>query len=129
MEVLIIILLLLALILGGLTFISRKKSDDVVAVVVDKDSECCGVHDVCQQDSLHIVDTHIEYFDDEELDAYANMPSCSYSDEQIKSMADVFYTLREEEVAAWLKSLQLRGIELPPSLREEALLVVSERRV
>ena len=34
------------------------------------DGECCGMHAVCERDSLlAAVDTAIEYFDDEELDA------------------------------------------------------------
>ena len=41
---------------------------------------------------------------------------------------DVFYTLREQDVAGWLRSLQLRDIALPDELRDEALLIVSERR-
>ncbi|MBR4971111.1 MAG: DUF1015 family protein, partial [Paludibacteraceae bacterium] len=42
--------------------------------------------------------------------------------------SNVFYTLKEFDVAGWLKSLQLRGVELPEKIKEEALLIISERR-
>lgn len=128
MVILIGILFVFALILGITTLLYRKNKNEKIDIVVNESSECCGVHEICEKDHLHIVDTEIEYFDDEELDAYAHIPSDAYSDEQVKSIADVFYTLREEEVASWLKSLQLRGIELPYTLRDEVLMVVSERR-
>jgi hypothetical protein len=36
--------------------------------------------------------------------------------------------MRESDVVGWLKSLQLRNIELPEQLRDEALLIVQEIR-
>ena len=50
------------------------------------------------------------------------------TDQQQNQIADVFYTLKENEVASWLKSMQLRNIQLPIAIRDEALLIVSERR-
>ena len=35
---------------------------------------------------------------------------------------------REVEVAGWLRSLQLRGINLPDALKDEAFLIIGERR-
>lgn len=93
------------------------------------DAECCGQHSVCEKDSLlAAVSKSIEYYDDEELDAYAGTPSDGYADEQVEQFKEVFYTMREEEVAGWNRSLQLRGIQLPDELKEEVLLVVRERR-
>ena len=40
----------------------------------------------------------------------------------------MFYTLRETEIAGWVRSLQLRQIELPDDIKEEVLLVMRERR-
>ena len=40
----------------------------------------------------------------------------------------MFFTLREVEVAGWLRSLQLRGINLPDALKDEAFLIIGERR-
>ena len=47
---------------------------------------------------------------------------------QIESVSEVFYSMHENDVASWLRSLQLRNIQLPDFLREEALMIVAERR-
>ena len=49
-------------------------------------------------------------------------------DTQIKSFEEVFYSLQDSDMAGWLRSLQLREISLPLELRDEALMIVSERR-
>lgn len=91
---------------------------------------CCGAHEVCERDSLlAAVSKKIEYYDDEELDAYRGTPSDAYTEEAVNEFREVLYTLREVEVAAWLRSLQLRGIELPDDLKDEAFLIVGERRI
>ncbi len=36
--------------------------------------------------------------------------------------------MKEEEVAGWARSLQLRGIQMPEEVREEVILIVEERR-
>ena len=41
---------------------------------------------------------------------------------------DVFYTMRDEDVAGWVRSLQLRGIALPDEVKDEVFLIVGERR-
>ena len=61
----------------------------------------------------------IEYFDDEELDAFKGRPSNLYTDEEVEQFAEVLESLRPEEVAAWGRSLHLRGIELPDILKDE----------
>ena len=66
-------------------------------------------------------DTHIDYFDDEELDAFRNIPADGYNDAQIDAFRDVLYTLRKEEIEDWLISLEKREINLPEILRPEAL--------
>ena len=47
---------------------------------------------------------------------------------QNDALSDIFYSLKENDVAAWLRSLQLRDIQLPENIREEALMIVGERR-
>jgi len=128
MLVLLIILVVAALLLYLLTYLNRRNKNEEVEITVNEDGECCGAHAVCDKDSLLLSDAKIEYFDDEELDALACVPVSNYTEAQIKQLYDVFYTLKEHEVAAWLRSLQLRRIELPNELRDEVLLVVSERR-
>ena len=97
--------------------------------VKEVDGECCGQHAVCEKESLlAAVSKTIEYYDDEELDEYAGIPSDKYTEEQIEKFRDVFYTMQETDVAGWNRSLQLRGINLPDELKDEVFLVVGERR-
>ena len=43
------------------------------------DEDCCGQHAVCERDSLlAAVSKDIEYYDDEELDAYRGISSDAY---------------------------------------------------
>ena len=92
-------------------------------------AECCGQHEVCERDSLlAAVSRKIEYYDDEELDAYRGTASDEYTEQAVDEFRDVLYTLQEVEVAGWLRSLQLRGVNLPDRLKDEAILIVEERR-
>ena len=52
----------------------------------------------------------------------------AYDEEAVEEFSEVLYTLREVEVAGWLRSLQLRGINLPDALKDEAFLIIGERR-
>lgn len=92
--------------------------------------ECCGQHETCERDSLlAAVSKGIEYYDDEELDRFQGMEGADYDEEAVNEFREVLYTLQEIEVAGWLRSLQLRGIHLPDALKDEAFLIVGERRV
>lgn len=91
--------------------------------------QCCGQHEVCERDSLlAAVSKQIEYYDDEELDRFRGVEPGDYPDEAVDEFREVLYTLREVEVAGWLRSLQLRGVNLPDELKDEAFLIVGERR-
>jgi hypothetical protein len=97
--------------------------------VVSVDSECCGQHEVCEKESLlAAVSKGVEYYNDEELDRYRGRPSDQYTEEEVEEFREVLYTCKEEEVAGWSRSLQLRGIELPDELKDELFLIVGERR-
>ena len=92
--------------------------------------ECCGQHEVCERDSLlAAVSEKIEYFDDEELDAYAGRPAEAYTESETEIFRDILLSLLPDDVAPWARSLQLRGIELPAPVREELLLIVGENRI
>lgn len=98
-------------------------------VTNDIPTECCGQHATCERDSLlAAVSKEIIYYDDEELDAYKGIASDQYTPEQTDEFAQIFYELKEVEVAGWCRSLQLRGIELPDGIKDEVFLVVRERR-
>ena len=91
-------------------------------------ADCYGQHAVCERDRLRIATGEKpEYYDDEELDAYRGTASDAYPEEATEIFRDVLYTLRETEVADWLRSLQLRGVHLPDTLKDEAFLIVEEQ--
>lgn len=103
---------------------------DHIPEVVEVDAECCGQHEMCEKESLlAAVSKKIEYYDDEELDEYRGISSSDYSNEQIDQFRDIFYTMQEVEVAGWVRSLQLRGVDLPDEIKDEVFLVVGERRL
>ncbi|MCC8117450.1 MAG: phospholipase [Bacteroidales bacterium] len=94
-----------------------------------QEEECCGMHITCEKDSLLAsVSKEIEYYDDEELDAYRGREPQDYTDEEIEQFRDVLLTLLPTDIAGWGRSLQLRGISLPTSVREELLMIVAEQR-
>lgn len=95
----------------------------------DSGEECCGMHITCERDSLTPVFAEKpEYFDDEELDAYAGRPADCYTEAETEQFRDVLFTLRPDDIALWSRSVQLRGINLPEAVREELLMIVAEER-
>lgn len=91
---------------------------------------CCGAHETCERDSLlAAVSKKVEYYDDEELDRFRGKEADAYTDADVDEFRDILYTLRDVEVAGWLRSLQLRAISLPDALKDEAFLIVGERRI
>ena len=98
--------------------------------IKEVDSECCGQHEVCERDSLlAAVSKEIEYYDDEELDKFIGRESDDYNNEEIEMFRDVLFTMQEIEVAGWVRSLQLRGINLPDEIKEDVFLIIGERRI
>jgi hypothetical protein len=123
----IIILGIVTAIIGYVENRRRRPGDGETETAVP--TECCGRHEVCERDSLPVAaGKETEYYDDEELDAYCGTAPDGYSDSEIEEFREVLYTLREAEVAGWLRSLQLRNVSLPEQLKDEALLIVEERR-
>ena len=93
-----------------------------------EDDGCCGEHLVCERETLLQTNAQIEYFDDEELDALIGIDAEDYTPEQYQMIREVFETLKASDVPGWVRSIQLRNIQLPLDIREEALLIVVERR-
>ena len=89
---------------------------------------CCGLHLVCEKESLSPVDAEIDYYDDEELDRFKGRGELDYSAEEIEEFRDVLMTLRGEDIAGWSRSITKRGLILPSEVREELLMLVRERR-
>lgn len=128
MIALIITLLFFGLVLWIFTYFNRRNKTEETEIQINMDGECCGAHEVCDMDTLLTSSEKIEYFDDEELDELSEKNPYELTEAQFNQLSDVFYTLKENEVAPWLRSLQLRRIQLPIELREQALMIVSERR-
>ena len=137
MWILIIALLALAVFAAVAGMVRNKRLQqqvergeiEAVPEVTPVDMECCGQHEVCEKESLlAAVSKKIESYDDEELDRYIGTPPDGYTAEQEDEFRDVFYTMREEDVAGWVRSLQLRGIALPETLKDEVFLIIGERR-
>lgn len=90
---------------------------------------CCGLHETCESESLLAgVSKKIEYYEDEDLDRFKGRSGEDYNDTEIDEFADVLTTLKTEEVAGWVRSLQLRGINLPIELKDDVILLVGEQR-
>ena len=92
------------------------------------DDGCCGEHLVCERETLLQTNAKVEYYDDEELDALSGIPAEDYTEDQYQMIREVFNTLQAKDVPGWVRSIQLRNIQLPLDIREEALLIVVERR-
>jgi hypothetical protein len=92
---------------------------------------CCGQHEVCERESLLVatLSKKTDYYDDEELDRFQGTEANAYTEEAVNEFREVLYTLREGEVAGWLRSLQSRRLDLPDTLKDEAFLIVSEQRI
>lgn len=137
MWILIVGLVLLAIVAMIAGYIRNKRLQqkiergelDRMPEVKEVDAECCGQHEVCERDSLlAAVSKKIEYYDDEELDQFIGRPGNAYTAEETDMFRDVLYTTLDIEVAGWVRSLQLRGIELPDDLKDEVFLIIGERR-
>ena len=61
----------------------------------------------------------IEYYDDEELDAFRGRESDTYTEQEVEQFSEVLYTMRPDEVKGWTRSLTLRGVNLPNQLKDE----------
>ena len=95
-----------------------------------EDMECCGQHETCEKDSLlAAVSNNVEYYNDEELDRFRGRASDDYSEAETEEFREVLYTMKEVEVAGWVRSLQLRAVELPDGVKDEVFLIVGERRM
>ncbi|MBR4297104.1 MAG: phospholipase [Bacteroidaceae bacterium] len=96
----------------------------------EESEECCGQHETCEKDSLlAAVSKDVEYYEDEELDRFRTRRSDEYTAEEVEEFQEILYTMRNDEVAGWVRSLQLRHIELPDPIKDEVFLIIGERRM
>lgn len=110
--------------------IDRGELTEFPSIKQIEDMECCGQHETCEKDSLlAAVSKEIEYYNDEELDRFRGVQSDEYDAAAVEEFRDILYTMRDDEVAGWVRSLQLRAVELPDEVKDEVFLIVGERRV
>ena len=130
-----IVITIVAMLIGKLYYwrINRKiESGELQAIppVTEVDEECCGQHETCEKDSLlAAVSKGIEYYDDEELDRFRGRSSDEYTEKEVEEFREIMFTCKDDEVAGWCRSLQLRGIEFPNELKDELFLIIGERRI
>lgn len=126
MLILVAILILLGVVTGIMALVMHRKDRPEPPVVEQATCATCnGDNDKCEQECMMEAATQpIEYFEDEELDAFRGRPSDAYDDDEIQQFADVLYTMRQDEVAAWCRSLTLRGINLPDALKDEVVMMI-----
>ena len=109
--------------------LERGEITELPSIKQVEDMTCCGQHEVCEKDSLlAALSKEIEYYNDEELDRYRGRTSDNYSEDEAEEFREVLYTMKETEVAGWVRSLQLRAVELPDQVKDEVFLIVGERR-
>lgn len=89
---------------------------------------CCGMHITCEKDTLSVVTDDVVYYDDEELDRFIGRTPESYTPKEADEFNEVLMTLRPEDVPGWARSITLRGLELPPDVRDALLMIVNEQR-
>ena len=110
--------------------VKKGELAEIPAIQENAAAGCCGLHETCESESLLAgVSKAIEYYEDEELDRFRGRASDQYNDSEIEEYNEVLTTLRSEEVAGWIRSLQLRGVALPDELKDDVILLVGERRV
>lgn len=126
MLILVAILILLGVVTGVMALVMHRKDRPEPPVVEQATCATCnGDNDKCEQECMMEAATQpIEYFEDEELDAFRGRPSDSYDDDETQQFADVLYTMRQDEVAAWCRSLTLRGLNLPNALKDEVVMMI-----
>lgn len=131
MAILIISIALLGLITALVALYGNKnnRQNDNDSITVAQTCDTCDGSDTskCEQECMmEAAVKDIEYFDDEELDAFRHRHSDSYTDEEAEMFAEVVYTMRADEVAAWCRSLNLRGIELPDQIKDEVMMLMND---
>ena len=126
--------LILALIIAGaitalLTWVFSRGEEEspIIQPPAGDCGSCDGNDERCEMECMMEAATQaIEYYEDEELDDFRGRASDSYTEQEVERFAEVLYTLRSEEVKGWSRSLTLRGINIPDSLKDELLLMMGK---
>lgn len=126
----IIALAILGIVAGVASWWHYRHAPKEEPIMNPADMECCGQHEVCEKESLlAAISKQIEYYDDEELDRFKDRNGDEYTEDETEEFRNVLYTMRPDEVAGWVRSLQLRQVNLPDDVKDEVFLIVGERRI
>lgn len=105
--------------------VTNRNREESPVVQADSCATCNGENDKCEQECMMEAATKlIEYFDDEELDAFKGRSSDGYTDEEVEQFSYVLNTMPQEEIRDWCRSLHLRGIEIPDQLKDEVYMMM-----
>lgn len=127
----VIIVLVIALLVLGLGAALWSKyapiGEESDGVAIGKDClMCSGYDNSCEQECmLEAATKEIEYYDDEDLDAYKGRSSDSYTDDEADQFREVLYSMNRDEVAGWNRSLILREINIPNQVKDELILMIA----
>ena len=119
MYILIALSLICLVLVLVLRFSGKGDTETAAAEAAPRPDGCCGAHEVCEKESLlaAVSKGQIDDSEDEELAAFQGRPADQYSEAETEAFRDVLYTMRSEEVAGWVRSLALRGVELCGGLK------------
>ena len=105
--------------------VTNRNREESPVVQADSCATCNGENDKCEQECMMEAATKpIEYFDDEELDAFKDRSSDGYTDEEVEQFSYVLNTMPQEEIRDWCRSLHLRGIEISDQLKDEVYMMM-----
>lgn len=113
--------------------IRTKNKDNEEETVEKRPSASCATCTTpiqqCEQECMmEAAVKEIEYYDDEELDAFAGRASDCYTDEECGQFEEILSTMNPNDVAGWSRSLILRGINLPNQLKDEVIMMINENQ-
>lgn len=103
-----------------------EKAEKTEKAEKEQQQVCCGLHAVCEKKYAKPASDKPEYYDDEELDVLADRDPQTYTEAERDMLRDVVLTLRREDAWGWSRSLEMRHIELPPDIRDELLMRLSD---
>lgn len=113
-------LIIVALLVAVLRLYGRKNVAENTGTTGPSCGSCSDTPSKCGcRCMLDAAVKEVEYYDDEELDTFIGRPSDMYDDEEAEQFRYVLYTMRQEEVPGWCRSIALRGINLPDQIKDE----------
>lgn len=105
-------------------FVSESTHKEVKHTTEDCAEGGCGMRAICNGKE----EVAFDYYEDEELDVFKGRLADDYTADEVNEFREVLTTLRGGEVAPWLNSLCARGISLPSSLRNQAIVLAKNNK-